>query len=129
VDPAHVAQNNGNDYAWFRLAEIILIKAEALNELGRTPEAIALVNSIRTRHFAVPEPITATTQAGVRTAIMNERLYELTAEAKRRTDLIRFGRWNATWFNKTVTDAHKVLMPIPQTQIGTNPELVQNPGY
>ena len=129
VDPAHVAQNNGNDYAWFRLAEIILIKAEALNELNRTAEAIVLVNSIRARHFVTPEPITATTQAGVRAAIMNERLYELTAESKRRTDLIRFDEWDRTWFNKSVTDAHKVLMPIPQIQIGTNPELVQNAGY
>jgi len=129
VDPAHVAQNNGNDYAHFRLAEIILVKAEALNELGRTAEAIVLVNSVRARNFATPTPITATTQAGVRTAIMNERLFELTAEAKRRTDLIRYGRWNQPWFNKTVTDAYKVLMPIPQTQIGTNPELVQNAGY
>lgn len=129
VDPAHVAQNNGNDYAHFRLAEVILIKAEALNELNRTAEAIVLVNSIRARNFATPEPITATTQAGVRTAIMNERLFELTAEAKRRTDLIRYGRWNLPWFNKTAAEPYKVLMPIPQIQIGTNPELAQNPGY
>ncbi len=130
-DPAHVAQHNGNDYAHFRLAEMILIKAEALNELGGagTAQAITLVNSVRARNFATPEPITATTQAGVRTAIMNERLFELTAESKRRTDLIRYGRWTATWFNKTVTDPYRVLMPIPQTQLGTNPELVQNPGY
>lgn len=129
VDPAHVAQNNGNDYAHFRLAEIILIKAEALNELGRTAEAIPLINSVRARNFATPEPITATTQAGVRAAILNERLFELTAEAKRRTDLIRFGQWTNTWFNKSVTDPYRVLMPIPEIQIGTNPELTQNPGY
>jgi len=129
VDPNHVAQHNGNDYAHFRLAEIILIKAEALNELGRTGEAIVLVNSVRARNFATPEPITVATQAGVRTAIMNERLFELTAESKRRMDLIRFGRWGATWFNKTATQPYKVLMPIPQIQIGTNPELTQNPGY
>lgn len=129
VDPNHVAQHNGNDYAHFRLAEIILIKAEALNELGRTGEAIILLNSVRARHFATPEPTTATGQAGVRTAIMNERLFELTAEGKRRMDLIRFGRWTSTWFNKTATQPYKVLMPIPQIQIGTNPELTQNPGY
>ncbi|MDQ3673438.1 MAG: RagB/SusD family nutrient uptake outer membrane protein [Gemmatimonadota bacterium] len=131
VDPAHVAQNNGNDYAHFRLAEVILIKAEALNELGGagTAQAVTLINSIRARNFATPEPVTATTQAAVRTAIMQERLYELTAEAKRRTDLIRFGRWQATWFNKTATEPYKVLMPIPSIQIGTNPELAQNPGY
>ncbi len=131
VDPAHVAQNNGNDYAHFRLAEIILIKAEALNEQGGagTAQAVTLVNSVRARNFATPQPITATTQAGVRTAIMNERLFELTAESKRRTDLIRFGRWSLPWFNKTAAEPYKVLMPIPQIQVGTNPQLVQNPGY
>ena len=129
VDPNHVAQNNGNDYAHFRLAEIMLIKAEALNELGQTGAALVLLNSVRARHFDTPEPITVATQEGVRTAIMNERLFELTAESKRRTDLIRYGRWTSTWFNKTVTEPYKVLMPIPQTQLGTNPQLEQNPGY
>lgn len=129
VDPNHVAQNNGNDYAHFRLAEIILIKAEALNELGRTGEAVILLNSVRARNFGTPEPITVATQAGVRTAIMNERLFELTAEGKRRMDLIRYGRWSNTWFNKTATQPYKVLMPIPQIQLGTNPELTQNAGY
>lgn len=129
VDPNHVAQENGNDYAHFRLAEVMLVKAEALNELGRTGEALVLLNAVRARNFASPQPVTVTAQADVRTAIMNERLFELTAESKRRTDLIRYGRWTSTWFNKTVTEPYKVLMPIPQTQIGTNPQLEQNPGY
>jgi hypothetical protein len=60
---------------------------------------------------------------------MNERLYELTAESKRRTDLIRLGGWGATWFNKGAIEPYKVLMPIPLTQLGTNPELEQNAGY
>jgi starch-binding outer membrane protein, SusD/RagB family len=130
VDPAHVAQHNGNDYAHFRLAEVMLVKAEAQNELGQTAAAVALVNAVRARHFATPEPIAVGTQAAVRTAILNERLYELTAEGKRRTDMIRHGVWStSTWFNKSVTDPWKVLMPIPAIQIGTNPELEQNAGY
>jgi hypothetical protein len=65
VDPAHVAQHNGNDFAHFRLAEILLIKAEALNELSATnvPAAVGLINQVRARHFTTPEPVTATTQA------------------------------------------------------------------
>jgi hypothetical protein len=131
VDPAHVAQHNGNDYAHYRLAEILLIKAEALNEqsAANVAAAVALINQVRARNFTTPEPVTATTQAEVRNLILNERLYELTAESKRRTDLIRLGRWSTTWFNKTATEPYKVLMPIPQTQLGTNPELEQNPGY
>lgn len=131
VDPAHVGPHNGNDYAHYRLAEIMLIKAEALNELSASnvAAAVALINTVRARNFTTPEPVVATTQAQVRTAIMNERLYELTAESKRRTDLIRFGQWTTTWFNKAATEPYKVLMPIPLTQIGTNPELTQNAGY
>ncbi|MEX1185752.1 MAG: RagB/SusD family nutrient uptake outer membrane protein [Gemmatimonadaceae bacterium] len=131
VDPNHVNQDNGNDFAHFRLGEIYLIKAEALNELGRTAEAIALVNTVRARVFATPEPIPATTsQAEFRNVILKERLFELTAEGKRRQDLIRHGQFTQrAWFNKGVTDPYRILMPIPQTQIETNPLLVQNVGY
>jgi hypothetical protein len=130
VDPNHVARNNGNDYAWFRLGEMYLIRAEAENELGQTPLAIADLNTVRARVFSPPKPTTAVTQAQVRAAILNERLYELTWEGKRRTDLIRAGQFtNGTWYAKTTNSPFKVLFPIPQTQIETNPLLVQNPGY
>src|SRR5207237_9424241 len=49
-DALPISQNNGNDYAWFRLGEILLIKAEALNELTPgDPTALALVNQLRAR--------------------------------------------------------------------------------
>lgn len=132
-DPDHVAQNNGNDYATFRLAEIYLIKAEAMNELGQTAAAIALVNStVRARAFpaGAPQPLSATlTQAQFRDAILQERLFELTAEGKRRQDLIRMGKYSNAWGYKLVSPAYKMLMPIPQPQIDNNPMLTQNPGY
>ncbi|MGQ0561798.1 MAG: RagB/SusD family nutrient uptake outer membrane protein [Gemmatimonadota bacterium] len=131
ADPNHVAQENGNDYTYFRLAELYLIKAEALNELGRTPEAVALVNVIRARVFDPDEPLNpaAFTQASFRVRILQERLFELTAEAKRRQDLIRHGRFTAARAFKAQSDAYKILMPIPQSQLDTNPMLEQNPGY
>ncbi|MDP9203181.1 MAG: RagB/SusD family nutrient uptake outer membrane protein [Gemmatimonadota bacterium] len=138
-DPAHVQQDNGNDYAHFRLAEIDLIKAEALNELGQTAAAIALINTTtRARAFpTVPRPLPALTQAALRDSILAERLFELTAEGKRRTDLIRIGasqggvnKYNLPWAYKTTTTAaYKILFPIPQVQIDVNPLLVQNAGY
>ena len=132
-DPNHVAQNNGNDYATFRLAEIYLIKAEAMNELGQTAQAVALVNSTtRARAYAggTPNPMVASTQQEFRDAIMLERLFELTAEGKRRQDLIRMGRFTSgVWSFKAVSPPYKILMPIPQSQIDNNPMLVQNPGY
>ena len=54
----------------------------------------------------------------------------MTAEGKRRTDLIRMGKFtNGTWYAKTTNTPFRILFPIPQTQIETNPLLVQNPGY
>ena len=142
-DPGHIQQDNGNDYAHFRLAEIDLIKAEAMNELGQTVQAINLINTTtRARAFVGsptgPKPLSpALTQAALRDSILAERLFELTAEGKRRTDLIRIGaeqggvnKYNVTWSYKPgPTPAYKILFPIPQTQIDVNPLLKQNPGY
>jgi len=129
VDPAHLNQDAGNDYAWFRLGEMYLIRAEAENELGQTALAIADINTLRARVFA-PALATTLNQQQVRDAILKERLFELTAEGKRRTDLIRFGQFTSgTWYAKTTNAPYKVLFPIPQTQIETNQELEQNPGY
>lgn len=130
VDPNHVQQDNGNDYAWFRLAEMYLIRAEANNELGNTAQAIVDLNLIRARAFNPPQPTSAVTQAQVRDAILNERLFEFTWEGKRRQDLVRAGKFTTgTWYAKTTSTPFRVLFPIPQTQIETNPQLKQNPGY
>ena len=130
VDPNHVQQDNGNDYAFFRLAEMYLIRAEANNELGNTAAAILDLNLIRARAFSPPQPTTAVTQAQVRDAILNERLFEFTWEGKRRQDLVRAGKFTSgTWYAKTTSTPFRVLFPIPQTQIETNPQLKQNPGY
>ncbi|MBW3553654.1 MAG: RagB/SusD family nutrient uptake outer membrane protein [Gemmatimonadetes bacterium] len=128
-DPERVAQHSGNDFAYFRLAEIYLIKAEALNEIGQTGEAVALVNMLRERVFDPDEPITAASQADVREAILQERLFELTFEAKRRQDQIRFGQFTQAWQHKPAAPAHVVLMPIPLPQMDANPMLEQNAGY
>jgi starch-binding outer membrane protein, SusD/RagB family len=130
IDPNHVARNNGNDYAWFRLGEMYLIRAEASNELGNTAAAIADLNIIRARVFSPPKPTTAVTQAQLRDAILKERLFEMTWEGKRRQDLVRAGLFTSgTWYAKTTSTPFRVLFPIPQTQIETNPQLKQNPGY
>lgn len=123
-DPAHVQQDNGNDYAFFRLGEMYLIRAEAEYNLGNTAAALLDINTLRARVNA--PPLTAVTPD----AILAERLFELTAEGKRRQDLIRFNRFTqGTWYAKTSNAPYKVLMPIPQPQIDANPQLTQNPGY
>ena len=124
-DPGHVAQNNGNDFPWFRLAEMYLIKAEAeLNGATGSSTPVALVKAVRARAFAI-DTMTAITLPG----ILQQRLFEFTGEGKRRQDLIRFGGYTAPWAFKTAGDPRNVMMPIPQSQIDANPNLTQNPGY
>lgn len=125
VDPGHVQQDNGNDFAWFRLAEILLIKAEAQFELGNSPGALLILNQLRARVFEPDEPLTTVS----RDIILRERLFELAAEGKRRQDLIRHGRFTQPWTFKPQREPFRILMPIPQTQLDANPLLVQNPGY
>ena len=130
IDPARSSSNHGNDFSLFRLAEAYLIKAEALNELGRTAEAIAQVNIIRARAFDPQKPLdTGMSQAAARQAIFDERLFELLNEGRRRTDQIRAGTWANAWFAKEASPGYRVLYPIPQNQIDVNPLLAQNPGY
>jgi len=130
VDPTSANQNMGNDYAYFRLGEMFLAKAEALNEQGQTAAAIALVNQVRTRAFTTAKPIsTGLSQTQARTAIFNERLFELAGEGKRRQDQIRAGTYTKPFQFKPGSDAWKAVWPIPQSQLSTNPLLKQNPGY
>jgi hypothetical protein len=125
ADPNHVNQEHGNDFAFFRLGEIYLIKAEAQLELG-SQAGLALVNTLRARVFEPDQPLAGPL---TRDIILRERLFELAGEAKRRQDLIRHGKYTAAWEFKPASAAHTVLMPIPQGQIDANPELTQNPGY
>jgi hypothetical protein len=139
VDPNHVGVDAGNDYGYFRLSEMYLIKAEAMNELGDPAGAAAVINtSTRAKAFPTsPKPLPTTlSQAAMRDSILNERLFELIAEGKRRQDLIRHGTYTDPWccaplfgYKPGPIGPYKVLMPIPQTQLETNPLLKQNPGY
>jgi starch-binding outer membrane protein, SusD/RagB family len=119
-----------NNYPFFRLAEMYLIKAEALNELGQTAAGIAQANIIRQRQFSPAKPLDPSmSQAAARTAIYNERLFEFVEEGKRRQDMIRAGTYTLAHRFKPASSGNKVVFPIPSTQIQTNPLLSQNPGY
>jgi hypothetical protein len=133
--------NNSTSRQYFlRLADIILLKAEAMNELG---QPVADVKSVilQVRQRVGLGDVTATNQADLRTAILNERRLELAQEGQRWNDLKRYGvavqtmnalneidlRTNTkTNYNATTT---KLLLPIPQIELDRNPKLVQNPGY
>ena len=116
-----------NDWAVFRYADILLVKAEATARQSSNWNAavtLALVNQIRTRAAVTPfASLTADT-------FLAERGREMFCELFRRQDLIRFGKYNNAWrFHTADADTHVNLFPIPATQITANPKLTQNPGY
>lgn len=125
-----------NDYPFFRLAEMYLIKAEAENELNQTAAALADLAVIHDRHDAA-NPVAAmglTSKDQIRAAILTERALEFSGEGKRRSDMIRHGKFT-TWTESSANgiapnrDGHVILFPIPAPQIASNPQLTQNPGY
>lgn len=121
-------QTGGPDHDWIeiRLADVILLYAEALNENGNTTAAVAELNKIRTR--AGLANATATTQQEVRTAIANERRLELAFEGQRWFDLVRTGTAEAE-LGVTI-NSDFLLFPIPISEIlATGGVITQNPGY
>ncbi|GAB2786897.1 RagB/SusD family nutrient uptake outer membrane protein [Hymenobacter latericoloratus] len=114
-----------------RLGEVLLINAEAANELGQTTKALTAVNRVRAR--AGLAPLTTTDQAALRQAIWKERRLELAMEnGDRFFDLVRQGRAGTVLRaqGKQFVDGKNEVFPIPQQQITiTGGKLTQNPGY
>jgi hypothetical protein len=116
-----------------RLAEQYLIRAEARAQLGDVAGARSDLNAIRSR-AGLPETISATQQE-LLNAIMNERRVELFTEwGHRWFDLKRTGAMDSVMTRVaaekgTTWRSYYKLYPIPQYEIGLDPNLVQNPGY
>lgn len=123
-----------------RYGDIVLLKAEALNESGNLAAAITEVNRIRNR-ASLPDLTSAQSSSKevLRMSILKERRLELALEAQRWDDLVRYDMAISTMnnlveidlrtggaVNYNMTDAKK-LLPIPQQELDRNPSLVQNP--
>ncbi|MDB5236556.1 MAG: hypothetical protein JWR44_3549 [Hymenobacter sp.] len=74
-----------------RYADVLLLQAEAINEVSGPTNAVPLINQVRQRAGLVPLSAAAFTQATLRTQIMHERVTELTGEGVRWFDLQRWG--------------------------------------
>jgi len=115
---------------YLRYSEVLLMKAEAMNELGQTSNAANYLNQVRNR--AGLANTTATTQANMKTAIYKERRLELAMEHDRWFDLIRTGQAQAAMAanGKTFKVGTHEVFPIPNKFILEAKGLAaQNPGY
>jgi starch-binding outer membrane protein, SusD/RagB family len=121
-----------HDIVILRLADVYLMRAEAkLRKSNDAAGALSDVNIIRAARTAriVPPPLTSMSLD----MLYRERGFELYWEMVRRTDMIRFGKYEGTWTEKTNSDPQKRVFPIPQTAIDGASNipgyLVQNQGY
>ena len=120
-----------HDIVILRLADIYLMRAEAKLRKNDAAGALADVNIVRASRTATKPaaPLTSMTPD----LLFRERGFEFYWEMLRRTDMIRFGKYEGTWTEKTNADVQKRIFPIPQTAIDGSSNLpgylVQNPGY
>lgn len=128
-----------------RYANVLLMYAEATNELGSTPpaEAVEYVNRIRNR-AGLSDLATSVTRDKIafREAIRTERKYELAFEGFRWFDLVRYEKMGvgggisdilmdatSSYYNSTLSLPKHYVFPIPQSELDANPAFIQNPGY
>ncbi|MBC6699730.1 RagB/SusD family nutrient uptake outer membrane protein [Hymenobacter puniceus] len=121
-----------NDHVTFRLADVLLMKAEAILR-GGTPtsagtygnSALTIVNTLRTHPSRGASALGSITLD----VLLAERGRELYGESWRRQDMIRFGRFLQARKDKPQSDPKYLLYPIPKNQVDINRNIVQNPGY
>ncbi len=140
--PTATGNGRGSNYNYMmlRYGEVLLIAAEALNEVdpGNT-EAEGYVNRIRARArngSDFPADISGLSQGDFRDMVMEERKWELAFEFKRWYDIARrrigdevFAADGLEGFKANWDPNQDYLFPLPAQELGRNPNLTQNPGY
>jgi starch-binding outer membrane protein, SusD/RagB family len=122
-----------NDFVFLRLADVLLMKAEAIlrngtptNTGGYGGDATSIVNAIRTDSSRGASHLSSVSVSD----LLDERGRELWWEGWRRQDMIRFGTFLKPFDNKDYqSDPHYLIFPIPNSQLAVNHYLTQNPGY
>lgn len=121
------------NFVIYRYAGVLLMQAEALNELGQTSQGAAPLNIVRAR-AGLPGVSTTISKDEMRDKIIHERRMELAFEGHRWFDMIRIqnGEYALRFLHsigKTNATLERLLFPIPQTEMDSNPLMTQNPGY
>lgn len=129
---------NGNNYSsvdlvLMRLAEIYLMRAEAKLRNGDAGGALTDVNTVRSSRNARPSQTPPALNSLDLESMFRERGFELYWEGFRRTDQIRFGKYEDSWTEKSDSNPNNRLFPIPQKTVdaasGNDGFLEQNQGY
>ena len=142
MPPSNGESLDATNYPLLRYADVLLMFAEAENELNPASQAARdALNQVRRRSNATAPPaffdLSAMNQLQLRSEIFGERGRELHFEANRRFDLIRWGVYLQA-MNKIGTSAQSVnksrdpktlLLPLPVNEIASSPAITQNPGY
>ena len=129
---AETYDNSPMNFPVLRFADVLLMKAEALNNLNKTFEAYAPLNRVRNR--AGLDDVSGLSQEEFKQIVLQERRVELAFEGQRWFDLIRVddGQWGLNFLHsigKTNATTKHLLFPIPQKERDNNPNLSQNAGY
>jgi hypothetical protein len=122
------------DIVLLRLGEVYLMRAEAKFRNGDTAGALEDLNTLRAARNARPDQTPPALTSIDEDILFREIGFELYWEGLRRTNQIRFGKYEDSWTEKTDSDVNKRLFPIPQSAIdGASSAggdfLTQNPGY
>jgi len=135
LTPLTTQAQSGINYPVLRYADVLLMYAEAQNELngGPTSDAYTAINQVRAR-ANVPDLTADLSQAAFRDSLFLERRKEFIQEGHRWFDLVRQGGTvlvDALHTNpaKSAASSKNTLFPIPLVEIQLNPKLTQNPGY
>lgn len=130
---ADAYDNSPLNFPVLRYADVLLMKAEALNELGRTSEAETPLNLVRNR-AGLPDVESGLSENEFKQKVLHERRMELAFEGQRWFDIIRVddGQWGLDFLHSigrvNASEKH-LLLPIPQKERDANPNLEQNTGY
>lgn len=127
------------NWPFLRYADVMLVYAEAQNELGNASDAVEYMNKVRERSNAAPCTDLSVSKDQLRSMIIEERAKELACEADRRWDLIRWGIYleamnglggsDDSGISKS-REAKHLLFPLPKTEVDTNPNINENnPGW
>lgn len=122
-----------SDYVEIRLAEIYYSLAEVKFRAGDKSSAAKLLNKVRARYYPAGSSSLYDESGSnlTESELLDEWGREFLAEARRRTDLVRWNKFSTgTWWDKQPdADNHTDIMPIGQNVRGASPQLNQNPGY